>query len=255
MVTASDDTAGPGLLRRAGDLHRLDGQAGTYLLRVPAVLDRPVFRRELRRAGARQVSDLDLLDGLAAGLAAIAAQTGEAVPADQLEAVQAHREQVAEAYEQLRQSRFDTSIDVAAVVRQLQPPPLVRMVEAVVTRHWPGYTDLVADRDSYGEFAGIVGAQLFLRGWESATLPAFVRRHDGGPDESCLRAVPLVDLLAIGATVQQLLQPEHQTLGNLPAASGSAPGPTPSPTTGTQPAKARSRGTTRGTSRRSGSRA
>jgi hypothetical protein len=116
------------------------------------------------------------------------------------------------------------------------------------------YRQLVADRDTYGDYLGILSAQLFLRGWESERLPPFRAAADGGPDEASLAAVPRTDLLAIGVTIQQLMQPGHQTLGNSPAASGSVPGPTPSSSTGTRRANGRSP-TTPGISRRSGSRA
>lgn len=228
MVSPTDRPE-PGLLVQPGQLHRLGptSTGNVYLLRVPAVLDRPVFRRELRRAGARSVSHLDLIAGLEAGLAAIAEQAGEPVPDEQLAAVAEHRADIERAYELLRQAPFDTSIDRDEAVRLLQAPPLVQAVEGVVREHWAAYRDLLADQEAYGEFAGIVAAQLFLRGWEG-NLPAFTRRHDGGPDDKALSAIPLGDLLAIGVEVQLMMAPGPRTLGNSPSASGSAPVPTPS---------------------------
>jgi hypothetical protein len=212
-----------------------------YYLRVPTVFDRSEFRRGLARRKAQQWTALDLLDAFDTGLRRILHEPGDKKELDSLLNESAKfRENVAAFFEDWREGGLDElspERQAKELDRTVMPPRLSAAAEAVADGHEP-YQRMLADNLVYSERAGLVAAQLFLVGWEGVEVE--FERGLGGVSDAMLEAVPVVDLIAIGAQVGRMIWPPRSRLKNSPSVSGRSGDQTRSTGTRTQRQKSRS---------------
>lgn len=165
-------------------LEARDGRPPVYLLRVPQHRDRKAFRAALIRAGARPVSQAEVLEGLRAAI------KGAAAP-DQVAALL----EIVDQFEAAgRDGRADESLarDVAEI-------------ERVMRRAWPPYAALLGDQTEYLQVAPLVAAKLFLIGWENVAAP--FKRVGGEVPDAVLEAIEERDLDEIGWRAFALMHP------------------------------------------------
>lgn len=221
-----------------------------YLLKVPTVSDRVNYRHALRAAGAVRWSELQMLSALADGIREVLCDSRDAEQRDLLLTdIEAFRERISGFATALQDGEVDRGDPVAVMklyAAAMEAPPRLKAAETIIEEHVPRYAKMVADREVFAEFSGLIAARMFLLGWENVPQPGsddaapFRRSAVGVPDE-ILSVLPAGHLEAIGAQVAVLLEPPEARLGNSRSESGQRSGRTPSNGTGTRPATSRSK--------------
>ena len=231
----------PLVLSPAG-LHRwtAPGSGTTYLLKVPQVGDRARFRAACAEEGARQVTLGDLVAAWRRGVEALRPDPEDVDRLRCLEVLAEYEQRLQRAAELNRQVPYDPLVDGAELARLIEPGAAVQVIADALRGSVPAVAQIEALQQSWPELAGIAGARLFLRGWESDALPPFAATLDGRPTDACLLAIPAHHLVGLGGQVQAMLQPGWATLGNSASGPGRAPEPRHSPTDGTLPESDRS---------------
>lgn len=209
-----------------------------YLIRVPSVTDRPAYRRAVKAAGGRQWSELDLYRALADGVRLLLADDADAERRDyMLGVVEGQTAKLEEFGRKVKAGELDDDKDsddlVAAWMEAFTPPDELKEIELAVTAGYERYAQMVADRAVFPEIAGIVGARMFLAGWEG--LDGKFRRSAGVVPDDVLAAVPSHHFVSIGELVGELLEPPEPKRKNLSSPSSGAIDPTISTAASTQP--------------------
>ncbi len=156
----------------------------TYLLKVPSLIERAAFRRDMQASGARYTPDAEILAHLRDGLAVF----NPANRADLEDAL--------------------TALEAAAETGEAAAPETLALVsdlETVLRQHYPPYAAALAERSFALEVQRVIACRHFLRGVEGAdfTLTAT------GPllPDAEIAKVPEDDRLFIAAEIFRLTQP------------------------------------------------
>lgn len=212
-----------------------------YLLRVPRVVDRATYRREVSAAGGRTWPQLTLIEEVKTVVERLLPGDENAADRDaRLIELDAHADAIKAALEAWQQDHSDEN--AKALVDSLQPDERVSEIVEIVRRHDTGVARKIADNEVYPQIAGLVAARMFLRDWQGDGLPPF-KRSAFGFDDALLDAIPTGDLVAIGQKIGSLLEPPETRLGNSASASSGPSSPTSSPDSKTAPAKGRLKAT------------
>ena len=223
----------------------------TYRFRVPTPLDHARWRQKLRAEGARfhppgamrELLRATLKRLLADDAATLARHLGLLDRFDETEAAfgeaqRAHKDAI-EAHEAPEQGG-DEATELPAL-----PDAYLKAVEAyqaamadvgelerLVADADASYRERLADNDVFFEYAGIIGAGMFLVGWEGLKAP-FARGPTGVAD-SVLKAIPNDHWSLIGMQVLGLFGPSEAERKNSPSPSPGRSG-APTSTTSSKP--------------------
>ena len=220
----------------------------TYFLKVPTVHDRVRYREELRADGAVRWSELQMLTALADGVRELLkADEDTAQRDDLLLEIDGYRERLSGFAIAVRDGEVDQSDPIAflrRVAAETQAPQRLMSLREIVAEHIPAFKRMLGKNEAYSAHAGLVAARMFLLGWEDVVdydgSPAPFRRTLAGVPDEILRPVTLETLSAIGAQIEQLIEPPQARLGNFLSGSGMRSDRTPSSGTRTRRQKTRS---------------
>lgn len=213
----------------------------TYLLKVPRVVDRATYRREVSAAGGRQWPQLTLIDDVKAVVERLLPGEENAVERDaRLTKLDAHADAIKAALEAWQEDHSDEN--ARALVDSLQPDERVSEIVEIVRAHDKAVARKIADNEVYPQIQGLVAARMFLQGWQGGGLPPF-KRSPFGIDDALLDQISTGDLVAIGTKINSLLEPAEARLGNSGSESSGSSSPKSSSDSKTAPAKSRSKAT------------
>lgn len=201
-----------------------------YWVRNPTYLEKPRWRHAVAALGGKRWGQIDLALALRREVERF---LGDDPTGPQfIEAINGYIAGIEAAVAAWRDERSDENS--AALTQALTPPELVAAIETQITAASLAYANMVADRVSYREYAGIAAAQMFLGDWQGPGLPPFKRSISGVPDE-LMNLIPSAHMVMIGDQVEMLVDPPEQILGNSDSASLLLSGQTPSGEESTQP--------------------
>lgn len=209
-----------------------------YRLAVPVPMLRLKFRRRCATLGARQVTPRDLVNAIAAALAAMEPAAEDAAVRDRNLAL-VHEVQAAwDSYvARLGAGDFDGEAGAAAMLAERQEAaPLEATVEAI-GRALVDYSEpvarLYAQADTYAEAAGMAAADVFMTGWQGLSQP-FRRVAEGLPD-AVMMAIPELHLRLLAYHIETLFAPTEAERGNSAPPSSSQSAETSSAAASTAP--------------------
>lgn len=217
----------------AAHLARPLEQQARYYFRVPRVADRPAFRHALSEAGARQHSDLDLMDTMRSFIARHLAADEDAAQRERLLGiVDAHVSKIEGFRDQVslgaftypaghdREGEQDADAFLHAFQAAFMPSEEMKELELAVAEFCPRYRLQCADKAVFGQRRGLVAARLFLTGWnnvfraDNGDPVEFKAGRDGRVLESLLDHVPTAHLVELGARLDGMMEPGDTKRGN-----------------------------------------
>ena len=215
----------------------IDGSERTYRVRVPTVMDRAIYDREVRRAGGRQWTTVQLLDALEEAAREILAEQAD-VRERMLGEIDDVRALVAIFSARLSAGELAdrTALLAAADEMNRRTPFFVMWERRLGDQHQP-LQDMMSDNGSFERIAAAIACRMFLVGW-NADVP-FVRTRDGVPD-AILSGIPSRHVEAIYRRVAALLEPTEAMGNSSGSPSGRPSDPAPSATDSADPTTATS---------------
>lgn len=207
-----------------------DGQTDetrrTYVFRVPLVLDRVRFEREIVAAGGRRVGVFDTLAELRSATVALL-EEDDPDRATMLAEIEAYRSRIVAAAEAVQATRGD---ERAAALREWSETLSDRRMNDLtieLRKHWPRLRDIEADAMVFPAIRGMVAARLFLVDWRG--FDAKLRRDARGVKDESLALIPEAHIVAIGNFVETLFGPTETERKNSASPHGGGSDPEPSP--------------------------
>lgn len=207
------------MLASVNDLHLLELGGRRYWLRTPDVYDGPKIRRVLTRQRLRRPELIEFRLAALAGIAAMAAATGEAAEGESQSAAIEEWYQLLEPLDEDAIDEPDFEARAAELARrqaerrarQQALLPTVAAVEANLERHWQPYAELKADREYFDDVSRIDAVRLLLvrigaNGTGGGVLP---RDEHGMLDQAAYLAIPRGDRAALATFAFGLLAPDE----------------------------------------------
>lgn len=214
-------------LTPSDQLTRPEDDRIVYVFRVPSVIDRARFEREIIIAGGRRAG---VFETLACLRSAVIALTDEDDPTrvSALAKLDAHRVAVTAQIERIQAETADDrrSAEIARFGELLEDPEIAALVDGL-RDSWEPLRRLEADAAVYPLIRAQVAARLFLVDWLGRKdKPA---RDGRGLKDSAIAAIPASHLGEISAFVDGLFGPTETERGNSASPHGGASDRTPSP--------------------------
>ena len=205
----------------------IDGSACTYQVRVPSVMDRALYDREVRKAGGREWTVLQMLDAAEEGAREVLADQPETLD-KLLGEIDEFRAAVTVFNARALGGELGDQQELIAAVREMNHrTPFYRMWEQRIADRYEPLQDMIGDNGAFGSIKTIVACRMFLIGW-NAEQP-FVRSNGRAPDR-LLSGLPSSHLNAIATRVQQMLNPTESMGNGFASPSGKPSDPTRSAT-------------------------
>lgn len=181
----------PTILHRFTPSYYEEGKAPTYLLKVPTLIERAAYNRELQTLGISYPSD-ETLNGLLREGLDLFNPDNRADLEDALTALE------------------------AAKAEKTEPPEdaitLVTDLEALLRQHYQPFAEALAQRAYAVEVRQIVACRMFLRGVENA--PFTLKPSGTTLADADLMKLPELDRLMIAVELNRLMNPEPETEKN-----------------------------------------
>lgn len=202
-----------------------------YFLNAPSVIARAKWRKAITEAGGIQYGLLALNDALRDGIAAVMGQEPEDIRNALLAKVDRHGERIAALAEAAGRASSSPQQEgeppqddgfAQALAAVVESEKSLTSIAQAISDAYPRYAAMRAADRAHDEIAGIVGARMFLCGWEGFG-EALARDHSG-VTEACLALIPEEDFRAIGAKLRLMtrLSPDMRKNFKSPASSPSA---------------------------------
>ena len=188
-----------------------EATAKTYVFRVPLLLDRARFEREIVAAGGRRVGVFDTIGELANAARSLLAED-DPDRESFLAMIEAYRGRLKETAEAVQAARGDER--EAALKAWIDALGDQRMNELTVElrKHWPALRDLEADALVYPLIRGTVAARMFLVDWRG--FADKLKRDARGVRDVSLAQIPEAHLIGLGSFVDTLFAPTETERGN-----------------------------------------
>lgn len=183
-----------------------EGEQVAYRLKVPTVMDRAAFEREIALRNGRQHHPLAKLSALRAGVVAIFDGQESEAATETLAQIDDYAAELGGFYEQVRSGAFQgeegQEAFAAAIERQGEFERALVEVADIVAEAYPPFARMRADDAVYPRIQGIAAAKLFLVGWEGIVTKC--DRGLAGLSDASLARIPDHHLVEIGMEVRRL---------------------------------------------------
>jgi hypothetical protein len=196
----------------------------TYVFRVPLVLDRVRFEREIIAAGGRRVGIFDTLAELRNATTSLL-EEDDPDRATMLAEIDAFRDRIIAAAEAVQATRGDDRDAALRAWSATLEDQRMNDLTIELRKHWPRLRDIEADALVFPALRGMVAARLFLVDWRG--FAGKLRRDARGVKDESLVEIPEGHLAGIGAFVETLFGPTEAERKNFepPHGGGSARDP------------------------------
>lgn len=206
------------MLASVKDQHDLTIGETTYWLRTPTPYDKPRMRRLLARQGVRRPNATELRVAALAGIAQMAAATGQAAEGEAQAAIIERWYELMPPIDENDVEEPDGEKRAAEVARREADRraemnalyPDVAAIEANLERHHPPYAELVADSRYWDDVSRIDAVRLLLMRTGDGVLP---RDRDDMLDAAVFLTIPEAhrfELATFAFTLLTLTEPQRK---------------------------------------------
>ena len=196
-----------------------------YVFRVPSLLDKARFEREIVASGGRRVGIFDTLGEIENAVRALLTED-DPDRATALVEIDAYRARLIAAAEAVQVAKGDADREAALTGwSDVLRDPRMNELTIDLRAHWRPLREIEADALVYPAIRGITAARLFLVGWRG--FDARLRRDARGVHDESLALIPAPHVLAIAGFADSLFAPTETERGNSvsPPGGGSAQEP------------------------------
>ena len=201
------------------DMHRCAIGEADYWFRTPTAFDAPRIRRQLTRQGVRRPHETEIRIIALAGIDALAKAADDPAEGERQKAVM---EEWYTLVEPVREDDIDEpDFEKRAVLlaerererlgRMGELLPEATAIEANLSRHWPPYAELLADRAYWDEISQIEVVRLLLARIGAADI---LRDADGMMTDAAYVALPAAHKPVLSAFASRLMMPDEATRKN-----------------------------------------